>query len=968
MSRDKSRGLGDSPPRAVTVLELVLAGGVAAAATAWLQRRLAQFTADRQQREHELVLLLGNLAAAANEANSPSQALQASLNLVCKYGGWSCGHVVIFVPGTALKNVANSLWEHTRSGAYEAFAERTRAYDYSTAQGSFLGRALREQMPVWMKDLTRSTQGPRTAMLCGLGTRAALVFPVMLRGEVVAMLEFFSEEVREPDQLFLANIAHIAAQLSRPMERYHGASTDARLAAIVDSSEDAVISRGLDYRIVSWNPAAERMFGYTAREAIGQDIGILIPPELHHEVSRNRQLLMRGGMVKTYDTVRVGKDGRRIPVSLTLSPIRDATGAMIGNSLILRDISERRDAERRIERLTRFYAALNETNEAIMRITDREALFARVCEIAATKGQLALAWIAVVDWDERSVRCAAAAGAEVSYVPGACERINASRMQGDSPTATSLRNNCAVIFNQAPPDGAAPWRAVCARHDMHALATIPLTQSGKAFGALCLYAREFGYFDPELVLLLRKMADNVSFALDNYVREAKRRQAEQHVRHLAHHDVLTALPNRSLLAERVESAIAHARRGGTQLALLFVDLDRFKLINDSLGHLIGDQVLKNVAERLLRCVRSSDTVGRQGGDEFLVLLPDIGHVDDAARVAEKIIAEVTRPCFVGQHELATGASIGIAIYPENGADMVELVRNADAAMYAAKQAGRNGYRFYSHNMNARASERLQLEHDLRYAVERGELHLTYQPQIELATGAVVGIEALVRWHHPKLGIVSPDRFIPLAEESGLIVPIGEWVLREACRQRSAWHALPAGVRMCINVSAIQFRQPDFEKLLTGVLRETGLAAASVELELTESVVMQGVQAVTAALSGLSAEGLTLAIDDFGAGYSSLSYLRHLPIQRLKVDRSFISDLATSDDAVAITRAILSMGHTLGLEIIAEGVETPAQAELLRAAACDRAQGFLYCRPLESAALEAWLAARESMAGRAHGVA
>ncbi|HWI15737.1 MAG TPA: EAL domain-containing protein [Burkholderiales bacterium] len=941
----------------MTALEVVVAGSAAAAATAWLQRRYARRRDDRRRHEHELVLLLGNLAAAANEANTPTEALRASLRLICAHGRWSCGHVVTFVPGTGLASTVGSLWEHDSAGRFAPFAEQMNNYDYSTATGSFLGRCVREQQPVWVNDLSRNAEGLRTRRLLDLGARAGLVFPVSLRRETVAILEFFSDEVREPDTLFLENIANITAQLSRPIERHYNAGSHAQLAAIVDSSEDAVISRDLEYRIVSWNPAAERLFGYTADEATGQDIGILIPPELRDEVGRNRQVLSQGQMLKTYDTVRIAKDGRRIPVSLTLSPIRDEAGRMTGNSLILRDISERRDAEQRIERLTRFYAALNETNEAIMRITERDALFERVCEIAVEKGQLALAWIGLVDWENASVRAAAAAGAEVSYVSGACERITAARLQGDSPTAAALRNNCAVIHNQAPPDAITPWREVSGQHGLRALAVIPLVQSGNAIGALCLYAREWDYFDPELVLLLRKMADNVSFALDNFVREAQRRRAEQRVRHLAHHDVLTTLPNRSLLADRIEVALEQASRRGSQLALLFVDLDRFKLINDSLGHLVGDQALKIVAERLQRCVRASDTVGRHGGDEFLVVLPEIAHVEDAARVAEKIVAEVTGPYFVGEHELATGASVGIAIFPDNATDMVELLRNADAAMYAAKQAGRNCYRFYSESMNARASERLQLEHDLRYAVERGELFLEYQPQIEMATGAVVAIEALARWSHPKLGIVPPDRFIALAEESGLILPIGEWVMREACRQRVAWSALPSAVRMCINVSAIQFRQPDFPELMTDALRAHGLPPGSVELELTESVVMQGAQGVIAALSGLSAQGLTLAIDDFGAGYSSLSYLRHLPIQRLKIDRSFISDLATSDDAVAITRAILSMGHTLGLEVIAEGVETSAQAGLLRAAACDRVQGFLYCRPVSAAALEAWLGAR-----------
>jgi len=940
----------------VTALALLLCA-TGGALLAGLLHRFVHRGERQQQRHYDLVQLLGHLAAAANEASTPAQALQTSLRLIRAHGRWLFGHVVTFAPGTGLEETVDAIWDFGGDQRFTSLVEHEVGYDYSRLTGSFLGRCIRTRSPVWMQDIDQSTLGRRTRRLRELGARSGFAFPVLLHGEIAAIFEFFGDEVRKPDQLFLDNIANIGAQLSRPMERHHAASTDARLAAIVDNSADAIISRGLDLRVVSWNPAAERLFGYTAQEAIGQNIALIIPPEFDEEVARNRQMLAQGLPLKTYDTVRVTKNGRRVDVSLTLSSIRSDAGEIIGNSLIVRDITERKRAEQHIERLTRFYAALSETNEAIMRITERDLLFERVCEIAVEKGNLALAWIGLVDWVDESIRAAAAAGAEADYVPGACARISAARLRGNSPTATAIRENRPQILDEAGEQTGGPWRSYAEKYDIRALAVIPLTQSDKVVGALCLYAREWRFFDAELVLLLRKMAENVSFALDNFVRETQRKLAEQHVRHLAHHDVLTGLPNRSLLSDRVDVAIEQARRRGNRLALLFADLDRFKLINDSLGHLVGDQVLKRVAERLLRCVRASDTVGRHGGDEFLMLLPDISHVEDAARVAEKVLAEATQPYLVDHHELATGASIGIAIFPDNGESMTELLRNADAAMYAAKQSGRSRYQFYSESMNARATERLQLEHDLRYAVERGELCLAYQPQVQIETGVVVGMEALARWRHPKLGIVPPDRFIPLAEESGLIHPIGVWVLREACRQRSRWNGLPESVRMCVNVSAIQFRQPGFAQVVSEIMEECGLAAHSLELELTESVLMHGAQGVIHTLAQLSRKGLTLAIDDFGAGYSSLSYLRNLPIQRLKVDRSFVSDLGESDDAAAITRAILSMGRTLGLDVIAEGVETEAQAEFLRSAACERAQGYLYCRPLEAADLESWLEAR-----------
>lgn len=443
----------------------------------------------------------------------------------------------------------------------------------------------------------------------------------------------------------------------------------------------------------------------------------------------------------------------------------------------------------------------------------------------------------------------------------------------------------------------------------------------------------------------------------------ERKASEQRILHLAHYDSLTGLPNRSLLADRMRVAINRASRQAKRLAVLFVDLDRFKAINDSLGHDIGDHLLKAVAERMQTSIRSVDTVSRVGGDEFVVLLSEIETVEDAARVAQKIIDGLSQPYRIEKHELLLTGSVGICIYPDNGTEAGILLRNADASMYAAKEAGCNRYQFYSEDMTARAIERLSLEHDLRGAVERGEMFLVYQPQIELATGRIIGVEVLMRWHHPARGLISPVRFIPVAEDTGLILPIGEWGLRESCRQARLWYEdglLDAGIS--VNVSAVQFRQTDFVEVIENALQASGLTPARLELELTESAVMQGAEPALNKLRQLNELGVKVAIDDFGTGYSSLAYLRQFTVDRLKIDQSFVRDVPGNNDAEAIAAAIVAMGLNLGLRIIAEGVETEAQAEFLQSVLCKEGQGYLYAWPMTADEFETWIGAWQNHAG------
>ena len=427
------------------------------------------------------------------------------------------------------------------------------------------------------------------------------------------------------------------------------------------------------------------------------------------------------------------------------------------------------------------------------------------------------------------------------------------------------------------------------------------------------------------------------------------RAMSQQMTHSAQHDVVTNLPNRMLLHDRISQSISLARRQNRPLAVLFLDLDRFKHINDSLGHAVGDQLLQSISERLLAGVRNSDTVSRQGGDEFVILLSEISHPEDAATSARKILLSLNAPHNIEGHDLDIAGSIGISIYPGDGEDAETLIKNADTAMYHAKENGRNNFQFFKPEMNLQAVERQSLEGSLRHALDRCEFLLHYQPKIDLFTGQITGAEALIRWQHPERGLVSPAQFVPIAEDCGLILPIGRWVLREACKQAREWQC--AGLpfkRVSINVSASEFRSKTFLEQVRTTLRETGLEARYLDLELTEGVLMQNAKSTASVLQELKRMGVHLAVDDFGTGYSSLSYLRQFPIDVLKIDQSFVRQISGDPNDSAIVRAIIDMGKNLKQRVIAEGIETHEQLALLQSWHCAEGQGYLFSRPVPAA--------------------
>jgi diguanylate cyclase (GGDEF)-like protein/PAS domain S-box-containing protein len=789
-----------------------------------------------------------------------------------------------------------------------------------------------------------------------------------------------------------------------------------KLASIVEGSEDAIIGKTMDGLITSWNRAAEKMYGYTAAEAIGRHLSLLLPPERQAETRALMERIGNGLPVECLETQRLTKAGCVLDVSLSISPIRDAKGQVTGASAIARDITLRKRSD---EQLKLQSAALEAAANAIV-ITDFDGtivwvnraftvmtgysekevlgknprllkseeqpesyyatLWSTISSGAVWKGEIvnrrkdgttyieemtitpvtrnvsnpANKYFVAITQDiserkrseemlqnsENKYRVLFEDAADANWLMDETGFLDcnsaALEMFGYSAGAPMLHP--ADISPPNQPDGTPSRTAADQKiadaflHGKKRFEWLHQRKNGKVFPAeVCLTALTLSG-RPTLLATVRDITD--------------RKVAEERIQYLAYYDALTGLPNRTLLQDRLAKTLAGARRQKDKVALLFLDLDGFKNINDSLGHSVGDLLLQEVAERLKTWGREQDTVARLGGDEFLIMLTNVTDVPDAAVAAERLMDAMTAEFVVQGHLLKVSCSIGISIFPEHGKDCDTLIKNADAAMYNAKECGRNNFRFFMEDMNTQVVERLTLENSLRLALEREELFLVYQPQMDLATGKVTGLEALLRWQHPELGLVPPDKFIRIAENSGLIVPIGEWVLRTACAQAQQWQqqGLPA-VTVAVNVSAIQFRQEGFCGLIRNVLCDTGLAPQYLELELTESLLLANADLMLSVIQELKAMGLTLAIDDFGTGYSSFSYLRQFRVSKLKIDRSFIRDVAVNADDAAITAAIISIAKSLKLKVIAEGVENEAQMSFLRAHQCDEIQGYYFSKPL-----------------------
>ena len=609
--------------------------------------------------------------------------------------------------------------------------------------------------------------------------------------------------------------------------------------------------------------------------------------------------------------------------------------------------AEKAKADEHRERLARMLSALSATNEAIMRAKSRTELFELVCESVSKGAKFTSTCIALVKPGSDYLDMAAVAGPSAESTRKVTLSINEAHPEGRGLSGTAFRSRKAAVSNDylADPRGIA-FHPVVRADGAKSGSAFPLLVHGKIVGIMLFLSAETHSFTSEFVELLQRLADNVSFALENFERADEKRRADERIEYLASHDGLTDLPNREMFNGLLRHSIDTARRNARHFALLFIDLDRFKIINDSLGHDAGDLLLVEVAERLRGALRTSDVVARLGGDEFVVILEETSDRATVEHIASHLLSVLGQPMQLSGHECHTTASIGVAIYPENGADAATLTKNADIAMYLAKEDGKNGFRFFSGEIKAQSIERLRLETELRRAVAHQQFSLHYQPKVDMESGQITGVEALLRWTHPELGSVPPAQFIPLAEETGLIVPIGRWVMREACAQNMAWqrHGLRP-VSMAVNLSPRQFADEQLLHDVDEALAASGMSPVLLQLEVTESMVMRNVARAVRVLDAIQSRGIRLAIDDFGTGYSSMSLMKQFPIDTIKIDRSFVRDLPQDSEDQAIAQAIIGMGKALGMTVVAEGVETVEQQAFLRSNRCDEMQGYLFSRPV-----------------------
>jgi len=654
------------------------------------------------------------------------------------------------------------------------------------------------------------------------------------------------------------------------------------------------------------------------------------------------------------------QDGdKAIGVLLFLSPEKDAftpdlvelLARLAENVSFALDNFDRADekarTEQQKERLARMFAALCATNEAIMRSRSRAELFELVCAAAAAGGRFTSTSISLAGPGSDFMEMVAVAGPTAEHSRNVRVSISEAHPEGRGVCGTAFRSGQPCVSNDyLAEQNFAAFHGVLRDDGAHAAAAFPLAVRGCTAGTMLFIATEKDTFTFEFSELLQRLAANVSFALENFDRVDEKTKADERIEYLASHDSLTRLPNREMFNQLLRYAIETAQRHQRRFAVLFIDLDRFKVINDSLGHQAGDALLVEVAERLRRALRSSDVVARLGGDEFVVILGEVDQLGDVERIARNLLSVLSQPLQLCGHEWQTTASIGIAMYPADGLDVQTLTKNADMAMYLAKEDGKNGFRFFTKDTRNLSIERLQLEAALRRALERGQFALHYQPKIGLAGEGVTGVEALLRWSHPEFGAVPPAQFIPLAEETGLVVPIGRWVLREACAQAMRWQGRGLHpLSVAVNLSPRQFADEHLLDDIDEALAASGLSPGLLQIEVTESMVMRNVSRAVKVMDAIRGRGARLAIDDFGTGYSSMSLLKQLPIDTIKIDRSFVRDLPADSEDCAIVQAIISMAKALGLMIIAEGVETAAQEVFLRELGCDEMQGFLFSRPV-----------------------
>lgn len=851
------------------------------------------------------------------------------------------------------------------------------------------------------------------------------------------------------------------------------------LLTLLDSIPDMIWLKSTEGTYLLCNPMFEHFFGAKEKDIIGKNDYDFVDKELADFFREKDRLVMETKKKTTNEEwVKFADDGHSVLLETTKIPMFDESGSLMGVLGVAHDITSKHDNLQHLHQLSQMYAALSQCNHAIIHAKTSEELFSSICASAVTHGGLDMAWIGLIDQSSKRIYPVASYGDTTNYLDGIEISIQGDIPSGQGPTGTAAREDRAFWCQDYMNDPATlPWRKREATSNWKASAALPIHLYNDVIGVFTIYSNHLNHFDVSVQELLIKMSIDISFAMENFDREAKRKtsqeslakteklleemsnmahvggwefnvltgegtwteevarihdmelsqagktmtefsvyeeiwlekiktamsqaindaksydlelqmmtpkgnkkwvrtigipivengsvvrvrgsmqditaqkSAEEKVLWLANFDSLTELPNNNLLQDRVKYLLNIAQRNNEPLTVMFMDLDNFKNINDSLGHTIGDKVLIEVANRLKTAVREEDTVARLGGDEFIMLFPKTDE-NAAIHIAAKLITAISQSSIIGHNELTITPSIGISIYPNDGEDFETLLKHADTAMYKVKNSNRNGFQFFTQEMQSNLARNLRLENSLRQALERNELQLHYQPQISLLNGDIIGAEALLRWHHPELGMISPAEFIPIAENSGQIIAIGEWVLQTAIQQAKEWMDSGfAPIIIAVNLSAVQFRQKNLLNVVTDILEKVQLPNEYLELELTEAVTMHDPESVIKVMNKFHEQGIRMSIDDFGTGYSSLNYLKKFKVYKLKIDRSFINDLASDSDDRAIINAIIDMAQSLGMQTIAEGVETAEQVDFLQKHGCDEVQGYYFSKPLSSVEFE-----------------
>jgi len=806
----------------------------------------------------------------------------------------------------------------------------------------FLRRVLETREPFWILDMASHSDVLRGNAALQAGLNAAFAFPVMVGGRLLGAVEFFAQHIWQPDLAITETAKWVGRQIGQFMVRKQAEDSYREL---VDLSPDAIIIF-CDNRIVFANTAASRLLG--AQEPIvllGKHIFELVHPQFRDLAARHLlEQLHTHSAVPRVDMTYLRLDGSVVHVEVSSRYF--AFEGKPAVQAIIRDVTERKASERKIVRLGNLYAALSQTNKAITRLWEPQRLFEEVCRIVVEYGPIDMAGILMLEPQSQEVRPVATAGRAHRYLHGVRVSTDPAVPEGRGLAGTALRTGQHIVCNDYTLDPRTmPWRAALREAGLRSLANFPLRRNGSVVGLLLLSSSELGFFDQELVELLLEMSANISFALDAMDRETQRRQAEERLTFLAQFDVLTGLPNRAVFRDRLSQAVARARRNGTLVALMFFDLDRFKQINDTLGHATGDRVLQVVAGRLKEQLREVDTISRLGGDEFTLIAEGADGPERFVALAEKVRHLLSIPLEVDGRQISISTSIGVTVYPRDSEDVDELVKNADIAMYRAKESGRNTSLFYTTEMARRNDDRLGVEAELRQALRREDLVIYYQPTVEIAGGRIIGAEALLRWHSAR-GLLTAGDFIPIAEESSLILELGTVVLSGACEQVALWRSQGSMLgQLTINLSARQFAQKDLPHAIATALRASGLPSECFAVEITESMILHQGEGVIQTMRRLAELGVRVVIDDFGTGYSSFAYLQRLPVQAVKIDSSFIRDIAVNADNVAMVKAVVAMAHSLEIRVIAEGVETEQQRGQLEVLRCDAYQGNLFSRPL-----------------------